>query len=842
MPRPTTPAQEKMARALVREEPLRVRIEDFAGSMVDRSEWVQRARIQWDVDSFALQADVDLHREMAGESLAPLRSAGPGVKGGRRITIEAAFLEMGEAPSESDWILMFDGRIDDPRWGGRQNTLSLECRSWRARLLHDRWIRFPGTYEGFLPDVIQQLMDDELGEDAPTLVTWPTKEPPFVPEYEQRRQSLQEAIQALSDATGWVVRERWDPDAEDFRLVLYEPDRDREEPDAVFDARDFFEIGDISEDTKGVRTEVIIEWRDDLFGIAEDTEAIDEPGIGRRTMVIDASDDPMIRSEAEAQTFAELVLSDVSTALTGQATPHGLYWPVELGDMWRYEADDTWADEPRTMAVQSVEHVWESDPETPSTTNVQLRGRPSGGASRWHVRDQRTRDRKDVVPPDDPPPVEVVGEAQLHYTQSGASEGWAEQSTREESLGGFVSTTRTGDHVGAIFPALTHFEADDGGEWYTAVALVNTHEEATWRGLRLFVPDSGEDEGIDYGVALDDQGIVDLESESAQAQTIDSHTDTPTGLTFSAPESPEEGIVIGDLPPRSAIVIWVTLWVAAGTTPHVAAGQMGITPCLPSESGEDMPVLGSAIMQPLDTNVGVEPVDLPDAGIWEDWCGFEENWQIWAVAQGEIRALCASFGGELRYEPDGPWDGEGDYPQMQFRGERAINIEDRRVFVRVDPVESDPDDFFGFLAYFRKDWQDDPWGRFEWVKDNGERRLHLFILDGDTDEFLEIEPYDPHGAHQWFGIRHDAETDELHLEMAPDCGEWTTYLSGQMHTTGHQNLIFEFYSRAGEHTAVGGSGGEIFPGSLGPIYVSGPLSEQGEPEDGDSDGDNGGEE
>ena len=587
--RNATEAQEALSLALERDEYLRVRISDSNGNLVDRTRWVQEVRIYDDVEAFAHGCDLTLHRRIGDDSIAPLMQSPSMIAGGRRVVVEVAFAEIGaDAPGEADWIKVFDGRVDDPQWGGLSNDLTFSCRSRIAALLHDRWLESAhiGEYSGLQQVVMQQLMDAVLGEDAPTLVV--IGDPATtIPTYNQRRQSLADALQALADVNGWVVRERWHDPSGDFRLVLYEPDRDQVFPDATFTAADFFEHGDVRLQTLGVRTVVEIEWQENLFGIAEDPDAIAIEGVGRKVLYIDASNDPLITSQAQAQSLAELILRDVSTALVGQSTSHGLFWRVQLGDLYEYPADGEWASESRRMAVVGYEHTITGDPEIPSTTRIDLRGQPSGGAGRWYVRDRRTRERRELFPEEtqDPPePPILVGDVALYYTE-GEGPGFFAESDRESSLGGFISTTRIGTGLGNLFRAVTQEEADAGITLYVVIGIANTSEGVPWPAVRGWV-EQPTAEGVTIEIGADPAGIVALESESAQGATIADDETAPSGVSFSAPDVVHEGIVIGTLEPETCRLVHVRLVVAEGAEPQITDGRICFATCFPRDASE----------------------------------------------------------------------------------------------------------------------------------------------------------------------------------------------------------------------------------------------------------------
>jgi hypothetical protein len=541
------------------------------------------------VEAFASGCDVTLHRRMGDETLAPLMADPPAISGGRRILIEAAFMEVGEAPDVGDWIRLFAGRIDDPQWGGKENNLSFSCRSSIAALLHDRWLESThiGEYGGAQETVIQNLMDAVLGEDAPTLVVIGDPDT-LIPTYTQRRQSLADAIQAVAAVNGWVCRERWDDSEGDYRLVLYEPNRDQEEPDWTWTTDDFVEHPDVRLQTLGVRTVVEIEWQDGLFGVAEDPAAIALEGVGRKVLYIDASDDQLITSQAQAQALAELILRDVSTALVGQSTTHGLWWRVQLGDLYAYPGDGEWAADARSLAVTGYEHTWSSDPATPNATRLDLRGQPSGGAGRWYVRDRRTRDRNNLLPEEDLPPITPVTptDGVWLFTNPASEAGYVDEGARDTSLGGYLSTTPVTVARNGLFRAITPQEMADGITLYRIVGWAY-FGDATAEGLRVFWEGPASGGGVTYSLALDPAGVVDHDDASTQfGETADEEI-APTPLsgsyTYTSPEAVTEGQVIGTVENGDAVAVVVRLAVAPDSEGLDTIPELCINVCPPTD-------------------------------------------------------------------------------------------------------------------------------------------------------------------------------------------------------------------------------------------------------------------
>jgi hypothetical protein len=583
--RTATSGQAAMATALQRAEHIRVKISDADGDLQDWTAWVRDLRVYADIDSFAPGADVTLFRERDGESLAPLMTVPQKIAGGRRITIEAAFTAIGATPETEDWALMFDGRVDDPEWGGLESAVRLSCRSRIGAMLHDRWLETPKAYSGTQQGVMQEILDDALGEDAPTLLVIGDPEQP-IEEYTQRRQSVQDALQALTNVNGWLLQERWDDDSGAFRLTLYDPPRDQTVADASFDASSYFEIAEMRLRSQDVRTVVIIEWQEGLTGTAEDTSAIEQEGVGRKVLYIDAVQDVQITTQEQAEALAALVLHDVSTALAYQGASHGLFWRVELGDLYEYASEGTYYSAPQLMAVVGYEHAWSSEPEVPSTTMIRARGRPTGGADRWFILDRRTRARDEIgfIPDPNDGEDKEDGSGGWYYTTKLGSAGFLTASDPAGSLGKYISITRvltTG--LNDVFRPVTVAEQAAGVTLYAVLAIANTHPTLTWEAVKVYLGEQSEDEDIVFSLGLDPEGVVAIDSSSAQGESLTNTTTAPSGaVTFSAPTTLVGGLAVGDLGPNECALVHVRLAVTAGAESSTTGGRLCAATCPPS--------------------------------------------------------------------------------------------------------------------------------------------------------------------------------------------------------------------------------------------------------------------
>lgn len=410
--RVATAAELEALELLDRQELVRVRIEDDQGTMVDRSGRFARGTVSVSQDQMAATAEIELQREVDGDSIAPLMDSEEALAFGRRVTIDVAVLPLEASVSEDDWKRVFDGQVDDSDWGGAGPTITVPCRD-HAATLHDVWIEEEREYGDddsppAVEDVIQEVLDDALGEGEVTLHT--VGDPDAgIRLYEQSRGRVDQAIEGLAETIGWDIRYRWDDTAEAYRLTLAEPDRDAATPVHTFSTDDYWGLDEVAIRTAGLRDRVVIVWTEEATGdvvtsVAETPEPVLPPH--RRTAILDYAQDARIRTEAQAQTLATAVLSDLSDAAVTQVASHALWWPVELGDLYTWPANAVHYDADQTLAVVGYTHELVAG--EPGTTTLECRGRPRGSLSIWRERRRRTED-KDERDEDDPeipdPPV-----------------------------------------------------------------------------------------------------------------------------------------------------------------------------------------------------------------------------------------------------------------------------------------------------------------------------------------------------------------------------------------------------------------------------------------------------
>ena len=378
--RTTTAAQLIGLKARNRKELVRVKVANSAAALVDMTGSFVGATFTGSLDAMAVSGSVTFWREQATGSLAPLMNSPAPIAPGRQLTFEVAIIGTADSVGAGDWVMLFDGLIDDVGWGGSESQITVPVRD-RAGVLRDTWIETLANYGAATPGtamatVMQSVLDDTLGTAVVTLNV--VGDPDFgILLYEQQRQSLADALGAHRDLIGWDLRYLWDDTSSDFLLTFYEPDRLKAAPDHTFTADDYFDLTEITQTGMGVRNVIEVRYADDVSVTAEDPVSI--AVFGRRYMFLDFINNNQIATEAAALVLATAILGDTSQPPLTHVTENALFWPVELGDLYQFEPNEVHYGAIQQVAVTGYQHTFGPDG---NTTSLQCRGAPSGGTAR----------------------------------------------------------------------------------------------------------------------------------------------------------------------------------------------------------------------------------------------------------------------------------------------------------------------------------------------------------------------------------------------------------------------------------------------------------------------------
>lgn len=344
---------------------------------------VRSCRIQASVEQKAVTATFVLQREDENGSYAP--DIGTAIDARRRVQIDAVMLSSGETPGSGDYFPIFEGRVEDTSWGGDQSNLVVPCLDkWTE--LRRKWLLNEQTFGNdsspvAIETVIQQVINSGFGSGVYTLnvIGTPTT---VINEFTVPIQSMTDTIQGLLDVDGSDLRFQWSDADQAFVPTYFEPARGKTTPDHIFTNDDYFGVPSIAKVVSKVRTRVRVIW-EESGSYVEAIDSTSEALYGEEALVLDFSKDAQITNSSLASSLAAKVLADVSMPAV-EMVVDGRFFPwVELGDLYRFPANNVHTDSTIDLAVVGYTH--EITPDRASTSLL-LRGTPSGGVTRWFNR------------------------------------------------------------------------------------------------------------------------------------------------------------------------------------------------------------------------------------------------------------------------------------------------------------------------------------------------------------------------------------------------------------------------------------------------------------------------
>lgn len=402
-------AQTDALSALDRTTFVRVKVEDPDGTMVDVTDhydqdFLEQVVIEADVDNPISAVTITLRRKSGGYNLAVLDedshinrdssfAYAPFLNPNRDVTIEVATLGSNTTPASGDWVLIWEGIVDEVNWGG-DSHVTLRARDPMARL-NDTFIETTGDYGDDagtedVEDVMQEILDAFISSPSMTLTYTATSF--AVREYELGNVTVLEALKALADLIGWNLSWRWDGSASDFRLTLWEPDRTNTTAAYTFGQDDYYVIPRVSLDLEGIRNkgEVVYITSSGTVGTATETRTTSQTLYSTRFIRIDARGTSVVTA-TQAATMLDAILDDLEEPSVQQEIEAAFFWPVELGDLYAFSANDHYSTEQK-WAVFGYRHVLSG---RQKRTTLRVGGKPSGGYARWHAIEQVAQVRKE---------------------------------------------------------------------------------------------------------------------------------------------------------------------------------------------------------------------------------------------------------------------------------------------------------------------------------------------------------------------------------------------------------------------------------------------------------------
>lgn len=358
-----------------------------------------------DVDTPVVSGTVRVRRDVGIQSLSPLRSDSPlnrrangtyaPLLGLGRLIRGFAAVVPGPGSVTPYQAEAWRGRIDTIAW--QDDPITITWRDLGARL-QDTMIREARAYS--TPDglAVEQVMQQILTDHSrmvpvPTLVT-PTSPGWIIREFEQAKGvNVLEALRALALQIGWEIRYRYTkvlPLASATPvLTFYNPLAARPivggqvVADLELAPSEYFAVEDMSLDIESVRSTIRCYYLDRVtqdVKWAEYYHAGSAAEHGDRYMEVSEDASSNIDSAAEATALVTSAGAALAQPYAMHRVRDALKWPLESGDVIRYQPDAKRFDTAQLYGVVALEHEISDGS---GTTSILARGQPAGAYTRW---------------------------------------------------------------------------------------------------------------------------------------------------------------------------------------------------------------------------------------------------------------------------------------------------------------------------------------------------------------------------------------------------------------------------------------------------------------------------
>jgi len=205
-----------------------------------------------------------------------------------------------------------------------------------------------------------------------------------IPTYTQNKVPVMNAIKTLAMQIGWELRYIWNSSANDFVLTLYEPDRAKSTPDHTFTKDEILQDSGIRVSRTNVRNYIKVSYGGGT-SVAQDSAS--QSRYGYRSMEITEASSSQVDTAGEATTMATACLNDLKEPTMERGISVTTFWPVELGDLISFPADNIHSDSAIDLAVHGYSH---SVKDKKGLTKINGKGAPSVGSRQWLIREGRS--------------------------------------------------------------------------------------------------------------------------------------------------------------------------------------------------------------------------------------------------------------------------------------------------------------------------------------------------------------------------------------------------------------------------------------------------------------------
>lgn len=300
-----------------------------------------------------------------------------------------------EGKGDATEALLFNGVIDAVDLSGDSTTATVTCRDAISATLQDRWIKAETIYgreEGRdIGLVIGDILRDWLGWGDQLFVGFADF---AITLWRQDPAPIATALEQLAALIGFHLRPFYNPQRQAFLLELRDPVRSSTTPDMTWPVALWRALARASEDLSDVRNVVEVFYKDgkDASGnykfsapvIRTDSASVAK--YGERWMQIKEGSTSQIDTLAEAEAFADAVLSDLSEPLLNLEIEVPLFPWIEVGDLARFAADGVYFGADQDVGVVAVRHVVTADS---ASTRLVCAGKRIAGRRRWLDREAR---------------------------------------------------------------------------------------------------------------------------------------------------------------------------------------------------------------------------------------------------------------------------------------------------------------------------------------------------------------------------------------------------------------------------------------------------------------------
>jgi hypothetical protein len=377
---------------------LRVRVKDAAGTWRDvrsisGADYQVSAVVTRDQEAPASFASVTLRSGTGASAIKPALTTAPANASGRLLDVGREFeiyttvTDVGAAPSDSAFSLVFQGRIDTIddtsvdviRFSGRDGMVAILDAVFGATLSY-------GTSAGVaVQDVIQLMLTQVLGSGVMTLSTpvspaWLIVDTPV---YTVKiGTSLYAAIKQLTDQIGWRLAINYPSNVPTLQLLG--PNRSPTVADWTLAASEIRSVDEVALSLEPIRNRVTVQYRDasgvpQTPVVSESTASI--AAYGLRPMVIVEAASSQIRTSTQATRMADAIRVDLSLPLlTYTLTHQHAFWQILPGHVVDVLANSVHFDTTQRLACARTVLTLENGG---GSVALSMRGSPASRGRSW---------------------------------------------------------------------------------------------------------------------------------------------------------------------------------------------------------------------------------------------------------------------------------------------------------------------------------------------------------------------------------------------------------------------------------------------------------------------------